>query len=161
MGLHSLEELVAAGSLTEHAAGLIEASVTAGLNILVSSGTQAGKTTMLNALCAAIPARERIVTVEEIFEFTAVLTGTTSGSSRMLSSSFLIFSGSARGGIEPGVDPVGGQDQRSAVVHLTLRPEASAVPMMAVHSGPGSSSAFSGSGHSSYGPADDSTPSAG
>jgi pilus assembly protein CpaF len=68
MGLHSLEELVAAGSLTEHAAEFLEASVAAGLNILVSGGTQAGKTTMLNALCAAIPARERIVTVEEVFE---------------------------------------------------------------------------------------------
>ena len=68
LGLHSLEELVAAGSLTEHAARFLEASVAAGLNILVSGGTQAGKTTMLNALCAAIPARERVVTVEEVFE---------------------------------------------------------------------------------------------
>jgi len=39
-----------------------------GLNILVAGGTQAGKTTMLNALCAAIPARDRVVTVEEVFE---------------------------------------------------------------------------------------------
>ena len=68
LGLHSLEELVAAGSLTEHAARFLEASVAAGLNILVSGGTQAGKTTMLNVLCAAIPARERVVTVEEVFE---------------------------------------------------------------------------------------------
>ena len=68
LGLHSLEELVAAGSLIEHAARFLEASVAAGLNILVSGGTQAGKTTMLNALCAAIPARERVVTVEEVFE---------------------------------------------------------------------------------------------
>jgi energy-coupling factor transporter ATP-binding protein EcfA2 len=68
LGLHSLEELVAAGSLTEHAARFLEASVAAGVNVLVSGGTQAGKTTMLNALCAAIPARERVVTVEEVFE---------------------------------------------------------------------------------------------
>src|SRR5436190_8000795 len=59
LGLHSLDELVAAGSLTEQAARFLEACVAAGLNILVSGGTQAGKTTLLNALCAAIPARER------------------------------------------------------------------------------------------------------
>ena len=39
-----------------------------GLNVLVSGGTQAGKTTMLNALCAAIPATERVITAEEVFE---------------------------------------------------------------------------------------------
>jgi pilus assembly protein CpaF len=64
----SLDELVALGSLTEHAAAFLDASVVAGMNILVSGGTQAGKTTMLNALCASIPARERIITTEEVFE---------------------------------------------------------------------------------------------
>ena len=68
VGLRSLDELVGAGSLTAHAARFLEASVVAGLNILVAGGTQAGKTTMLNALCGAIPARERIVSVEEVFE---------------------------------------------------------------------------------------------
>jgi pilus assembly protein CpaF len=68
LGLTSVEELVAVGSLTEHAARFLEASVAAGLNVLVSGGTQAGKTTLLNALCSAIPARERVVTVEEVFE---------------------------------------------------------------------------------------------
>jgi pilus assembly protein CpaF len=68
LGLHSIEELVHVGTLSDHAARFLEASVVAGLNILVAGGTQAGKTTLLNALCAAIPARERIVTVEEVFE---------------------------------------------------------------------------------------------
>ena len=68
LGLSSLEELIAAGSLTEQAARFLEASVAAGLNVLVAGGTQAGKTTMLNCLCAAIPARERVVTCEEVFE---------------------------------------------------------------------------------------------
>jgi pilus assembly protein CpaF len=68
LGIRSLDELVAAGSLPEKAARFLEASVIAGLNVLVSGGTQAGKTTMLNALCGAIPARERVVTVEEVFE---------------------------------------------------------------------------------------------
>jgi pilus assembly protein CpaF len=66
--LSSLDELVTAGSLTHEAARFLEASVIAGLNILVAGGTQAGKTTMLNALCSAIPARDRVITVEEVFE---------------------------------------------------------------------------------------------
>jgi pilus assembly protein CpaF len=68
IGLRSLDELVGVGTLTEQAARFLEASVVAGLNVLVSGGTQAGKTTLLNALCGAIPARERVVTVEEVFE---------------------------------------------------------------------------------------------
>ena len=65
---HQLDELVALGTLTAQAARFLEAAVAAGLNILVSGGTQAGKTTLLNCLCAAIPARERVVTCEEVFE---------------------------------------------------------------------------------------------
>jgi pilus assembly protein CpaF len=68
LGVNSLDELISLGSLTEQAARFLEASVVAGLNILVAGGTQAGKTTMLNSLCAAIPARERVITVEEVFE---------------------------------------------------------------------------------------------
>jgi pilus assembly protein CpaF len=64
----SLDELVETGSLTPAAARFLGASVASGLNILVTGGTQAGKTTMLNALCAAISARERVITVEEVFE---------------------------------------------------------------------------------------------
>ena len=73
LGLHSLDELVAIGSLSDQAARFLEACVAAGLNILVSGGTQAGKTTLLNALCGAIPARERVVTVEEVFELQLLL----------------------------------------------------------------------------------------
>jgi pilus assembly protein CpaF len=54
--------------MTEQAARFLDACVTAGLNVLVCGGTQAGKTTLLNALCATVPARERVVTVEEVFE---------------------------------------------------------------------------------------------
>ena len=63
-----LEQLVGLGTLTEHAARVLEACVVAGLNIIVSGGTQAGKTTLLNCLAASIPASERVVTVEEVFE---------------------------------------------------------------------------------------------
>jgi len=68
VGVSGLDELVRLGSLTEQAAQFLEASVASGLNILVAGGTQAGKTTMLNALCAAIPATERVITAEEVFE---------------------------------------------------------------------------------------------
>jgi pilus assembly protein CpaF len=68
LSAHSLDELVALGTLPVQAARFLEAAVAAGLNILVSGGTQAGKTTMLNCLCSAIPARERVVSCEEVFE---------------------------------------------------------------------------------------------
>jgi pilus assembly protein CpaF len=63
-----LEHLVSLGSMTPHAARFLAAAVGGGLNILVSGATQAGKTTLLNCLGAAIGYRERVVTVEEIFE---------------------------------------------------------------------------------------------
>ncbi|MCA4132241.1 CpaF family protein [Arthrobacter sp. M4] len=63
-----LDHLVELGSLTPQAARFLGAAVASGLNILVSGATQAGKTTMLNCLAASIGSRERIITVEEIFE---------------------------------------------------------------------------------------------
>jgi pilus assembly protein CpaF len=63
-----LDDLVQLGTLTTQAARFLEAAVTSGLNVLVSGGTQAGKTTLLNCLTAAIPTRERVVTAEEVFE---------------------------------------------------------------------------------------------
>ena len=63
-----LHDLVELGSLTPQAAAFLEASVRAGLNILVAGGTQAGKTTALNCLAAAIPGGERVVSAEEVFE---------------------------------------------------------------------------------------------
>jgi energy-coupling factor transporter ATP-binding protein EcfA2 len=63
-----LDDLVALGTLTTQCARFLEAAVSSGLNILVAGGTQAGKTTLLNCLAAAIPSRERVVTAEEVFE---------------------------------------------------------------------------------------------
>ena len=65
---HSLDELVALGTLTTQASRFLEAAVAAGLNIIVAGGTQAGKTTVLNCLVASIPPKERVVTCEEVFE---------------------------------------------------------------------------------------------
>jgi pilus assembly protein CpaF len=63
-----LDDLVQLGSITPQAARFLEAAVVAGLNVLVAGGTQAGKTTLLNCLAAAIPGRERVITCEEVFE---------------------------------------------------------------------------------------------
>lgn len=65
---HQLDDLVRLGTLTHAAARFLAAAVSAGLNILVAGGTQAGKTTMLNCLAAAIPSNERVVSCEEVFE---------------------------------------------------------------------------------------------
>ena len=63
-----VQDLVALGSLTAQAGSFLTAAVESGLNILVAGATQAGKTTMLNALAGAVPAKERIITCEEVFE---------------------------------------------------------------------------------------------
>jgi pilus assembly protein CpaF len=63
-----LDDLVTLGTLTAQAAQFLDAAVVAGLNIVVSGGTQAGKTTLLNCLGGSVPGRERIVSVEEVFE---------------------------------------------------------------------------------------------
>ncbi|HWS15331.1 MAG TPA: ATPase, T2SS/T4P/T4SS family, partial [Candidatus Methylomirabilis sp.] len=60
-----MENLLANGSLTEEMAAAFEAMVKARMNILVSGGTGAGKTTFLNVLSSSIPGNERIITVED------------------------------------------------------------------------------------------------
>jgi pilus assembly protein CpaF len=63
-----VDDLVRLGTVPAAPARFLAAAVAAGLNVLVSGGTQAGKTTLLGALLGAVPARERLVTVEEVFE---------------------------------------------------------------------------------------------
>ena len=48
--------------------GFLRAAVRAGVNIVVSGAPAAGKTTLLRALAAEIPAGEHVVTVEEEYE---------------------------------------------------------------------------------------------
>ena len=55
-------------SLTEGMLELVKACVRARLNIIISGGTGAGKTTFLNLLSGFIPATERIVTIEDAAE---------------------------------------------------------------------------------------------
>ncbi|MEN0130757.1 MAG: ATPase, T2SS/T4P/T4SS family [Brevundimonas sp.] len=64
----NLDELVALGSMPPRAATFLAAAVRTGLNVLVSGATQAGKTTLLNALAGAIGPRERVISCEEVFE---------------------------------------------------------------------------------------------
>ena len=64
----TIHDLVAGGTVTEHAATFLEASVISGCNVIVAGGTQAGKTTLLNALLGSVPTRERIISCEEVFE---------------------------------------------------------------------------------------------
>jgi len=64
----TLEELCAAGALTGDGVELLRAVVAARLAFLVSGGTGTGKTTLLAALLALVPADERIVLVEDASE---------------------------------------------------------------------------------------------
>jgi pilus assembly protein CpaF len=60
-----VEDLVSNLTFTPAVARFIEACVVGRLNILVSGGTDAGKTTMLNVISSFVPPDERIVTIED------------------------------------------------------------------------------------------------
>jgi pilus assembly protein CpaF len=59
------QDLLRTKSLTRPMLDLLTAVVGSRLNILISGGTGAGKTTMLNILSSFIPSTERIVTIED------------------------------------------------------------------------------------------------
>ncbi|HWQ33861.1 MAG TPA: CpaF family protein [Blastocatellia bacterium] len=63
-----ISDLIKFNTLTPQLAEILQACVRARLNVLISGGTGAGKTTMLNALSAAIPEEERLVTIEDSAE---------------------------------------------------------------------------------------------
>jgi pilus assembly protein CpaF len=65
---YTMADLIKVGTLTEEMAKLLRAAVRAKLNIVISGGTGTGKTTLLNALSAAIPPNERIITIEDPIE---------------------------------------------------------------------------------------------
>jgi pilus assembly protein CpaF len=65
---HSIDDLLALGTLTPQVAGLLGAAVRAGLNLLISGGTGSGKTTTLNAVASQIPTGQRVITIEETKE---------------------------------------------------------------------------------------------
>lgn len=63
-----LRDLSKLGVMSDDISLALSNSVIAGLNILVSGGTQSGKTTMLNALASEVPQGQRVITIEEVFE---------------------------------------------------------------------------------------------
>jgi pilus assembly protein CpaF len=62
------DDLIANQTLTSRMLELLQGCVKARLNILISGGTGAGKTTFLNVLSSYISNRERIVTIEDAAE---------------------------------------------------------------------------------------------
>jgi pilus assembly protein CpaF len=64
----SAEELLENRTMTPHMLELLRGCVKARLNILISGGTGAGKTTFLNIVSSFISNRERVVTIEDAAE---------------------------------------------------------------------------------------------
>jgi pilus assembly protein CpaF len=64
----TIKDLVDLKALTPQLVQILEACVKSRLNILISGGTGAGKTTMLNSLSGFIPHNERLVTIEDSAE---------------------------------------------------------------------------------------------
>jgi pilus assembly protein CpaF len=64
----SIEWLIEMGSLDPVSAEFLSLAVRMHNNILVAGGTNTGKTSMLNALSAAIPSDERIIVIEDTAE---------------------------------------------------------------------------------------------
>ncbi len=64
----SLDDLVSLGTVDDELASFLGAAVRARKNIVVAGAMNSGKTTLLRALAAEIPPRERLVTIEQAFE---------------------------------------------------------------------------------------------
>jgi pilus assembly protein CpaF len=60
-----VEDLISNLTITSALARFIEACVVGRLNVIVSGGTDTGKTTLLNVLSSFVPGDERIVTIED------------------------------------------------------------------------------------------------
>ena len=63
-----MNDLIKIGTLTQQSADFLRLCVQLRLSMVISGGTGTGKTTILNALSAYIPERERIITIEDPIE---------------------------------------------------------------------------------------------
>jgi Flp pilus assembly CpaF family ATPase len=63
-----LDDMVRLGAIDDGLRAFLEAAVLARKNVVVSGGTNAGKTTLLRALANAVPGGERLVTIEKSLE---------------------------------------------------------------------------------------------
>jgi len=68
MRAKTIDELMNLNMFNSEIAEFLKNSVNSGLNILVSGSTQAGKTTVLNALVSSLSLQSRVITIEEVFE---------------------------------------------------------------------------------------------
>ena len=64
----SVQELVRCGTMTPEVLASLQAAIAANLNVLISGGTSTGKTTLLSALTACLPADDRVVLIEDTAE---------------------------------------------------------------------------------------------
>lgn len=64
----TVQDLIANGTMTIALADFLKGCVEARVNIVISGGTGTGKTTFLNVLSSFIPARERVITIEDTAE---------------------------------------------------------------------------------------------
>ena len=65
---YTAQDLIANGTMNPQLVSFLKACVEARINMVISGGTGTGKTTLLNVVSGFIPARERIVTIEDTAE---------------------------------------------------------------------------------------------
>jgi pilus assembly protein CpaF len=63
-----MDRLIEMGTICPPIVDLLTAAVHGRISLIISGGTGSGKTTMLNALSASIPAHERLITIEDAAE---------------------------------------------------------------------------------------------
>ena len=64
-GPSTLDEFVANGTIPSGVAAFLRACARARLNLVISGGTGAGKTTLMRALCAEVPEEETLLVIED------------------------------------------------------------------------------------------------